>query len=94
MSAGGHSHLETWNLLFMVFDFAGALETPWQTQCNEAMPWSGKQFGTLNCVPASWPPEAARLDFCGRFTGHMQSVLEFWVAHMISCNQCLSLDNH
>ena len=21
---------------------AGALSTPWQTQCNEAMPWSGK----------------------------------------------------
>ena len=36
---------------------AGALSTPWQTQCNEAMPWSGKhglitrvylqQFGTV-----------------------------------------------
>ena len=36
---------------------AGALNTPWQTQCNEAMPWSGKhglitrvylrQFGTV-----------------------------------------------
>ena len=48
------------------------------------MPWSGKQFGTLNCVPAgwppeaskiskSWPPEAARSEGCGRFTGHVQS---------------------
>ena len=63
---------------------AGALGTPWQTQCNEAMPWSGKQFGTLSCVPAGWPPEAskiskrwppeaARLEGCGRFTGHVQS---------------------
>ena len=34
---------------------AGALGTPWQTQCNEAMPWSGKQFRTLNCVPAGHP---------------------------------------
>ena len=41
---------------------AGALSTPWQTQCNEAMPWSGKhglitrvylqQFGTVeHAVP-------------------------------------------
>ena len=34
---------------------AGAWGTPWQTQCNEAMPWSGKQFRTLNCVPAGHP---------------------------------------
>ena len=26
----------------MTFSIAGALGLPWQTQCNEAMPWKGK----------------------------------------------------
>ena len=43
--------------IFHHLSHAGALSTPWQTQCNEAMPWSGKhglitrvylqQFGTV-----------------------------------------------
>ena len=42
---------------YQLYCQAGALSTPWQTQCNEAMPWSGKhglitrvylqQFGTV-----------------------------------------------
>ena len=35
--------------------------TPWQTQCNEAMPWSGKQFRTLNCVPVAIPEVPSKL---------------------------------
>ena len=43
-----------WNPLFhaeqfCVTNLAGALSTPWQTQCNEAMPWSGKR-GLINLV--------------------------------------------
>ena len=37
-----------------------SLGTPWQTQCNEAMAWSGKQFGTLNCVPPLRHPRLAK----------------------------------
>ena len=30
----------------------GVLDTPWQTQCTEAMPWSRKQTRMLDSVPA------------------------------------------
>ena len=33
----------------LVYQRAGALGTPWQTQCNEAMPWSG-MHGLINRV--------------------------------------------
>ena len=66
---------------------AGALGTPWQTQCNEAMPWSGKQFGTLNCVPAGWPPEASKI----RKSWPPEAArLDFAVGLQVTCNQCLS----
>ena len=35
--------------VIMVKQTAGALSTPWQTQCNESMPWSGKR-GLINLV--------------------------------------------
>ena len=54
---------------------------------NEAVGASGKRdlisLSYLQDGPLRHPrlekagaPEAARLEFCGRFTGHMQSVLE------------------